>query len=66
MYFHIYSTDAIIYISLEQIKYSVNINDRQLSVPVTASAVAPQDIIVEVTITDVTAIGKHLHVCIIT
>lgn len=53
------STDTTI--SLERIEYLVNVSDSQLSVPVTASTVAPQDIIVEVIITDGTAIGKHVH-----
>ena len=56
---HIFTSDAII--ALEEIEYLVNVNNNRLSVPITASATTSQDIIVEVNITDETAIGNHIH-----
>ena len=55
---HLFSTDIVI--SLEQSQYSVPNENSSLSVVITMSNVASQDVVVEVSVIDGTAIGKHM------
>ena len=51
-------------VSLEQSEYLVTNEDGPLSIAVTMSDVQSQDIVVEVTVSDGTATGKSMHICI--
>jgi len=48
-------------LSLGQLEYLVDNENTSLSVTITTSDVTSQDVIVEVTVTDGTATGKHIH-----
>ena len=57
VYVHI---STLVVISLKQSEYLVR-EDDTLSVTITMSDVSSQDVIVEVTVTDITTIGKQVH-----
>ena len=58
-----YFTDMLVTVSLGQSQYlRTNENSSPLSLSITKSDVTTMDVIVEVTVTDGTAIGKHMLV----
>ena len=60
-YYAVVYLPIVAVVSFEEPHYSVPINDSSISVPVTLSGATSQDVIIQVNITDETALGRSVY-----